>query len=131
MLKLCSFYPGNFKVLKNALEQFIPNCPPQHAIIITNLPYIIITFTFLFLPITHTIVTRALCNLCCIYVLGACIIIEKNESKGTLQKDEKLWDKVRYIIRSTSNNTGDYNNKYTKNKLNSDNDLPLHDNRKH
>ena len=74
---------------------------------------------------------RALCNSCCIYVLRACIIIEKNERKGTLQKDEKLWDKVRYIIRSTSNNTGDYNNKYMKNKLNSDNDLPLHDNRKH
>ena len=36
-----------------------------------------------------------------------------------------------YIIRSTSNNTDDYNNKYMKNKLNSVNNLPLHDNRKH
>ena len=130
-LRLPSLYPGNFKVFKNALEQFVPNCPPKHAIISANLPYIIITFTFLFLPITPTIVIRALCNLCLIYVLWGCIIIEKNESEGTLQKDEKHWDKITYIFRSTSNNTDDYNNKYMKNKLYSVNNLPLHDNRKH
>ena len=32
----------------------------------------------LYPPIAHTIVIGALCTLCCIYVLWACIVIEKN-----------------------------------------------------
>ena len=32
ILKLPSFYLGNFKILKNALVQFIPNRPPKHVI---------------------------------------------------------------------------------------------------
>ena len=35
-LKLPSFYSGNFKIFKNALEQFIPNRPPKHVITSTN-----------------------------------------------------------------------------------------------
>ena len=35
-LKLFSFYLGNFKILKNALGQFIPNHPPKHVITSTN-----------------------------------------------------------------------------------------------
>ena len=37
MLKVTSFYSGNFNIFKDALRQFIPNCPPKHVIIITNL----------------------------------------------------------------------------------------------
>ena len=29
ILKLSLFYSGNFKIFKNALGQFIPNCPPK------------------------------------------------------------------------------------------------------
>ena len=31
-----TFYSGNFKIFKNALGQFIPNCPPKHVITGTN-----------------------------------------------------------------------------------------------
>ena len=32
IVKLPSFYSGNFKIFQNALGQFIPNCPPKHVI---------------------------------------------------------------------------------------------------
>ena len=35
-LKLPSFYSGNFKIFKNALGEFIPNCPLKHVITITD-----------------------------------------------------------------------------------------------
>ena len=45
--------------------------------LIYNLSYIVITFRFYFPPIAYTIEIGALYSLCCIYVLLACIIIEK------------------------------------------------------
>ena len=36
ILKLPLFYSGNFKVFKNALGQFIPNCPPKYVITSTK-----------------------------------------------------------------------------------------------
>ena len=36
----CPLYSGNFKILKNALGQFIPNCPPKHEITSTNIKWI-------------------------------------------------------------------------------------------
>ena len=36
VLKMSSFYTGNFKFFKNALGQFIPNRPPKHMITSTN-----------------------------------------------------------------------------------------------
>ena len=41
ILKLPSLYLGNFKIFKNALEQFIPNHPPKHVITSTNYSAII------------------------------------------------------------------------------------------
>ena len=34
-----SFYSSNFKLFKNALRKFIPNCPPKHVITSTNNSY--------------------------------------------------------------------------------------------
>ena len=34
--EIALFYSGNFKIFKNALGQFIPNCPPKHVITSTN-----------------------------------------------------------------------------------------------
>ena len=36
ILKLPLFYSGNFKIFKNALGQFIQNCPPKHMITSRN-----------------------------------------------------------------------------------------------
>ena len=53
-------------------------------------------------------------------------LVPADVSKGTLKKYEELWDKIRNLIRSTSNNSDDYDNKYMKIKFNSDDDdLPL------
>ena len=49
------------------------------------------------------------------------------KSKDALKKYEELWDKIRYLFRSTSNNSDDYDKKYMKIKLNSDIDVQ-HDN---
>ena len=37
ILKLPSFHSSNFKFFKNALGQFIQNCPPKHVITCTKL----------------------------------------------------------------------------------------------
>ena len=44
ILKLPSFYSGNFKILKNTFRQFIPNHPPKHAITITNVMLCVIWY---------------------------------------------------------------------------------------
>ena len=36
ILKLPSFYWGNFRIFKTALGQFITNCPPKHVITSTD-----------------------------------------------------------------------------------------------
>ena len=38
---------------------------------------------------------------------------------------KKLWNKIRALIRSANNNSGDYDKKHMKIKLNFDDDLPL------
>ena len=37
-------------------------------------------------------------------------LFPSDESKYTLEKYEKLWNKIRYLIRSTTNNPDDYGN---------------------
>ena len=44
----------------------------------------------------------------------------------TYNKYEEMWSKIRDLIRSITNNSDDdYDEKYMKNKFNSDKDLPL------
>ena len=45
--------------------------------------------------------------------------------KDTLKKYEELWSKIRYIIRSITNKSHDYDEKYMKVKFHSDDDTPL------
>ena len=40
-------------------------------------------------------------------------------------KAKKLWIKIKYLIKSTTKNSGDYDEKYMKIKFNLDNKLPL------
>ena len=47
------------------------------------------------------------------------------ESKGKIKKHEEMWSKIRDLIRSVSKNADDYDEKNTKTKFNSDDDLPL------
>ena len=49
-------------------------------------------------------------------------------NKETLKKYEELWSKIRDLIRSITNNSDDYDEKYMKMKFNSDDDLPLNKN---
>ena len=57
-----------------------------------------------------------------------------NEIKEKINKYEKLWSKIRYLIRSMTKISNDYDKKYIKIKFNSDNELllnkkqKLHDN---
>ena len=46
-------------------------------------------------------------------------------SKDTLMRYEELLNKIKYLIRSITNNSDDYDKKCMKIKVNSDNDLPL------
>ena len=50
-------------------------------------------------------------------------LVPTNESQEIMKKYEELWNKIRYIIRSKSNNSDNYDEKYMKIKLNSDDDL--------
>ena len=52
-------------------------------------------------------------------------LVLTNESKEKIKKDEELWIKIRYLIRSITKNLNDYDGKYTKIKFNSDGELPL------
>ena len=52
-------------------------------------------------------------------------LVPTNESKEKNKKDEELWIKVRALIRSITKNSDDYDEKYMKNKFNSDDELPL------
>ena len=49
------------------------------------------------------------------------MLVSTDESKGTLQKYEKLWNQ----IRSITNNSDNYNENYIKIKFISDDGLPL------
>ena len=52
-------------------------------------------------------------------------LVPTNENKDKLTKYEELWNKIRDLIISVTNNTGDYNEKNMKIKFNSNNNLPL------
>ena len=48
-----------------------------------------------------------------------------NESKEIILKNEELWSKIRDLIKSISENSDDYDEKYMEIKFNSDDKLPL------
>ena len=49
--------------------------------------------------------------------------VPTDERKNTLKKFEELWNKIRYLIRSVTNNSDYCDKKYIKIKFNSDDDL--------
>ena len=52
-------------------------------------------------------------------------LVPTKESKENIKKYEELWGKIRHLIRSITKNPDDYDEKYRKIKLNSDDELPL------
>ena len=52
-------------------------------------------------------------------------LVLTDESKYTLKKYEELWNKIRDLIRSITNNSDNYSKNNMKIELNSDDDLPL------
>ena len=52
-------------------------------------------------------------------------LVPTDESKDTLKMYELLWNKIRDLIRSITNNLDDYDEKYMKIKFNLDDDLSL------
>ena len=52
-------------------------------------------------------------------------LVPTNESEDTLNKYEELWNKIRNLITSITNNSDHYDGKYIKIKFNSDDDLSL------
>ena len=52
-------------------------------------------------------------------------LVSTNESKVIIQKYEKLWSKIRDLIRSITKNSDDYGRKYMKINFYLDDDLPL------
>ena len=47
-----------------------------------------------------------------------------DKNKNTLKMYTELWDKIKDLISSITNNSGDYDEKYMKIKFNSDDNLP-------
>ena len=58
-------------------------------------------------------------------------LIPTNESKGKMKKHEKLWIKIRDLIRSVTRKSDDYDKKYVKIKFYSDDELPVNRNSCH
>ena len=52
-------------------------------------------------------------------------LVSTDGSKNKLTKYEELWSKIRDLIRSKTNNSDDYDEKYMKIKFDSDDDLTL------
>ena len=52
-------------------------------------------------------------------------LVPTNESKEKIKKYEDLWIKIRDLIRSVTKKSDDYDEKYIKIKLDSDDKLPL------
>ena len=53
------------------------------------------------------------------------MLVPTNKNKEIIKKYEELWSKIRDLIRSITKNSDDYDEKYMKNKFDSDDDLPL------
>ena len=51
--------------------------------------------------------------------------VPTDESKYILENYEEMWTKIRDLIRSISNNSGNYDEKYMKIKFNCEDTLPL------
>ena len=52
-------------------------------------------------------------------------LVSTDERKDAPNKDQKLWNKIRDLIRSHTNKSGNYDKKYRKRKFNQSDDLPL------
>ena len=52
-------------------------------------------------------------------------LVSTDKNKETLKKYTKLWDKIKDLINTVTNTSGDYDEKYMKIKFNSGNNLPL------
>ena len=52
-------------------------------------------------------------------------LIPTDKSKDNLKTYEEIWSKSKYLVRSTNNNSDEYDEKYMKIKFNSDDHLPL------
>ena len=52
-------------------------------------------------------------------------LVPTNETKEKIKKYEELWSKIRYLIRSRTKNSEDFDENYMKIKFNSDDELPL------
>ena len=52
-------------------------------------------------------------------------LVSPDKNEDTLKKYTELWDKIKDLIRSVTNTSGDYDEEYMKIKFNSDNNLPL------
>ena len=52
-------------------------------------------------------------------------LVPTNESKEKIKRYEELWNKIRDLIRSITKTSDDYDEKYMKIKLNSEDELPL------
>ena len=52
-------------------------------------------------------------------------LVSTDGSKNKLTKYEELWSKIRDLIRSKTNNSDDYDEKYMKIKFNVNDNLPL------
>ena len=59
------------------------------------------------------------------YLTVLIIEVPINESKEKIKKYEKLWSKIRDLLRSIVKNSDDYDEKYMKVKFNSNDDLPI------
>ena len=53
------------------------------------------------------------------------MLVPINESKEQIKKYEELPSKIKYLTRSITENSNDYDHKYLKIKFNSDDELPL------
>ena len=52
-------------------------------------------------------------------------LVHTDESKKALKRYEKLWKRIKDLIRPINNNSDDYDKKYMKIRFSSDEDLPL------
>ena len=52
-------------------------------------------------------------------------IVPADKSKDILEKHKELWNNIRDLIRTKTNNSDKYDEKYMNIKFNSDDDLPL------
>ena len=52
-------------------------------------------------------------------------LVPTNKSKEKIKRYEELWSKIKDLVRSITKNSDDYDEKYMKNKFNSDDKLPV------